>query len=62
MQYDKIKNIVEEFRNSGSVGIDNKGHSERKVTIRRPAILQLSPRKSTRRPSQEVGISRETVQ
>ena len=64
-----ITNIVEKFRNTGSVGNDNKGHSGRQVTVRTPANVQAvrehleqSPRKSTRRLSQEVGISRATVQ
>ena len=51
------------------MGNDNKGHSGRQVTVRTPANVQAvrehleqSPRKSTRRLSQEVGISRATVQ
>ena len=61
-------NIVEKFRNSASVGNDNKDHSGWQVTVRTPANvqavrehLQQSP-KSTRQLSQEVGISRATVQ
>ena len=65
----KDDNNVEKFRNIGSVGNDNKGHSGRYVTVRTSANVQAvrkhleqSPRKSTRRLSQEVGISRTTVQ
>jgi len=48
---------------------DNKGHSGRQVTVRTPADvqavrehLQQLPRKSTRRLSRKVGISKGTVQ
>ena len=58
-----ITKIVEKFRNTGSVGNDNKGHSGRYVTVRTVRKhLEQSPRKSIRRLSQEVGISRTTVQ
>ena len=64
-----ITKIVEKFRNTGSVRNDNKRHSGRYVAVRTRANVQAvrkhleqSPRKSTRRLSQEVGISRTTVQ
>ncbi|XP_076066935.1 uncharacterized protein LOC143040126 [Oratosquilla oratoria] len=60
-----ITRLVEKFRNTGSVINNNKGHCGPKVTARTPANikdvrdhLQQSPRKSTRRLSQEMGISR----
>jgi hypothetical protein len=63
-----IRNIVEKFRNTGSVANDNKGHSGPMLSARTPANVQAvrahleqSPRKSTRRLSQEVGISRTSV-
>ena len=65
----RITKIVEKFRNTGSVGNDNKGHSGWYVAVRTRANVQAerkhleqSPQKSTRRLSQEVGISRTTVQ
>ena len=64
-----ITKIAEKFRNTGSVRNDNKGHGGRYVAVRTRATVQAvrkhleqSPRKSTRRLSQEVGISRTTVQ
>ena len=63
-----IKNLVEKFRDSGSVTNNNKGHSGPPSTATTPAHVQdvrahleQSPRKSTRRLSQEVGISRTSV-
>ena len=63
------KNDNQHCRNTGSVANDHKGHSGRQVTVRTPANvqavrehLQQSPRTSTRRLSQEVGISRAVVQ
>ena len=63
-----IKNLVEKFRDSGSVTNNNKGHSGPPSTATTPdhvqdvrAHLEQSPRKSTRRLSQEVGISRTSV-
>ena len=60
---------IEKFRNTGRVGNDNKGHIGQQVTVRTPANIQAgrkqhqqSPRKWTRLLSQEVGISRATVQ
>ena len=35
-----ITNIVEKFRNTGSVGNDNKSHSGRQVTVRTPKNVQ----------------------
>ena len=46
-----ITNIVEKFRNTGSVGNDNKGHSGRQVTQNVQAMrehLEKSPQKSLR--------------
>ena len=64
-----ITKIVEKFRNTRCVGNDNKGHSGWYVAVRTRANVQAerkhleqSPQKSTRRLSQEVGISRTTVQ
>ena len=64
-----ITKIVEKCRNTGSVGNDNKGQSGWYVAVRTRANVQAerkhleqSPQKSTRRLSQEVGISRTTVQ
>ena len=37
-----ITNIVEKFRNTGSVGNHNKGHSGRCVTIRTPENVQAA--------------------
>ena len=61
--------IAEKFWNTGSVGNGNKGHGGRYVTVRTRAnfqtvrkYLEQSPWKSTWRLSQEVGISRTTVQ
>lgn len=63
-----IKRLVDKFRNTGSLVDDNKGHSGHPFSARTPANiavvrdrLQQSPRKSTRRLSQEVGISRTSV-
>ncbi|XP_076043750.1 uncharacterized protein LOC143026855 [Oratosquilla oratoria] len=57
--------LVEKFRNNGSMTNNNKGYFGPKVTARTPANikdvrdhLHQSPRKSTLRLSQEVGISR----
>ena len=64
-----ITKTVEKFRNTGSVGNDNKGHNGWYVTVRTRTNVQAVrnhleqlPRKSIRRLSQEVGISRTTVQ
>ena len=64
-----ITKIVKKFRNSGSVGNGNKGHSGQYVTARTgPNVqaerkhLEQSPQKSTQRLPQEVGISRMTEQ
>ena len=64
-----IKRLVDKFRNTGSLVDNNKDHSGRPFSTRTPAYiqavrdhLQQSPRKSTRRLSQEVGISRTSVQ
>ena len=64
-----IKQIVQKFRNTGSVVNENKGHSGWYVAVRTRANVQTlrkhpqqSPQKSTRRLSQEVDISRTTVQ
>ena len=63
-----IKRLVDKFRNTGSLVDDNKGHSSRPFSARNPTNIQVvrdrlqqSPRKSTRRLSQEVGISRTSV-
>jgi hypothetical protein len=63
-----ISRLVDKFRNTGSVINNNKGHCGPKVTARTPANIQdvrdhleQSPRKSTRRLSQQVGISRTSV-
>ena len=64
-----ITKIVEKCRNTETVGNDNKGHSGWYVAVRTRANVQAerkhleqSTQKSTRRLSQEVGISRTTVQ
>ena len=60
-----IKRLVDKFRNTGSLVDNDKGHSSRPFSARNPTNIQVvrdrlqqSPRKSTRRLSQEVGISR----
>ena len=65
----RITKIVEKFRNTENVGNDNKGHIGWYITAKTHANVQAvrehleqSPRKSTRRLSQEVGISRPAVQ
>ena len=65
----RITKTVEKFRNTENVGNDNKGHIEWYITVKTHANVQAvrehleqSPRKSTRRQSQEVGISRTAVQ
>ena len=63
-----IRHLLEKFRETGSVGDKNKGHSgqprsartaNNSETVRRR--LEVSPRKSTRRLSQETHLSRTTV-
>ncbi|XP_076047220.1 uncharacterized protein LOC143028735 [Oratosquilla oratoria] len=64
-----ITRLVEKFRNSGSVVNNEKGNCGPKLTARRPPAhiqdvrdhLEQSPRMSTRRLSQQVGISRRSV-
>lgn len=63
-----IRRLLAKFRSTGSLVDANKGHSGRPLSARSPdniqAVrerLQQSPRKSTRRLSQEVGISRASV-
>ena len=63
-----IKSLIQKFRDTGSVANNNKTHSGARLTARTPARVQdvrtrleQSPRKSTRRLSQEVGISRSFV-
>ena len=62
-------NIVKTFWKTGNMRNDNKGNSGRQVTVRTPANVQAvreyfqqSPRKSTIRLSQKVGISRAIVE
>ena len=63
-----IERLVAKFREIGNVVNANKGHSGRPLSARTPNNIQTvrerleeSPRKSTRRLSQEVGISRTSV-
>ena len=63
-----IKRLVDKLRNTDSLADNNKVHSGRPFSTRTPANiqavrdrLQQSPQKSTRRLSQEVGISRTSV-
>lgn len=63
-----IIRLVAKFRETGSVANANKGHSGRPRSVKTPNNIQnlrdrleKSPRKSTRRLSQEVGISRSSV-
>lgn len=63
-----IERLIAKFKETGSVGNNNKGHSGRPISARTPNRietlrdrLQESPRKSTRRLSQEVGISKTSV-
>ena len=63
-----IRCLLEKFRETGSVGDKNKGHSGRPRSSRTDnniealrQRLEESPRKSTRRLSQEVDLSRTTV-
>ena len=65
----RITKIDEKFRNAENVRNDNKGHIGRYGTVKTHANVQAvrehleqSPRKSTRRLSQEVGILRTAVQ
>ena len=60
--------FAEKFRDTGSVGNTNRGHSGPHLTARTPAHvhdvkahLEKSPWKSNRRLSQDVGISRSSV-
>ena len=68
LHHHTITRLIEKFRNTGSVVNNNKGHCGPKFTARTPAHvqdvrarLQQSPRKSTRRLSQQVGISSRSV-
>ena len=63
-----IRALVEKFRDTGTVRNNNRGHSGPPLTATNPphvqdvrARLEASPRKSTRRLSQEVGVSRTSV-
>ena len=63
-----MKRLVDKFSNTGSFVDNNIGHSGRPFSATTPANiqavrdrLQQSPRKSTRRLSQKVGISRTSV-
>jgi len=60
--------LVAKFRETGSVANANKGHSRRTRSVQTPnniknlrEWLAESPRKATRRLSQEVGISRSSL-
>ena len=63
-----IKRLVAKFRETGNVANANKGRSGRSCSVKTPNNVQNlrdrleeSPRKSTRRLSQKVGISRSPV-
>ena len=63
-----IECLIAKFKETGSVGNNNNGHSGRLILARTPkrietlrGCLQESPRKSTCRFSQEVGISKTSV-
>lgn len=63
-----IQRIIAKFRETGSVRNNNKGHSGPPISVRTPAKidtlrdrLEESPRKSSRRLSQEVRISKTSV-
>ena len=64
-----IERLIAKFKETGSVGNNNKkGHSGRPISAHTPNRietlrdrLQESPRRSTRRLSQEVGISKTSV-
>ena len=63
-----IERLVAKFRETGSAANANKGCSGRSCSVKTPnnvqnlrERLEESPRKSTRRLSQEVGISRSSV-
>ena len=63
-----VRRLLDKFRETGSVGDKNKGHSGRPRSARTENNIETlrqrlaeSPRKSTRRLSQEAALSRSTV-